>query len=252
MNKPNKFKELQDQIDAINPSGGISDGLYGDIEVTDSGGTWTIDTGAVTDTKIQDGAVTNAKISSGITASKISEDATHRFTTDTEKSTWNAKQDSLGFTPVTDARTLTINGTAYDLSADRSWTISGSAPSGTMVLLYADETDATGTGTVLSVKSYTVPSNTYSLIMTEAEVSFNGAANADNELSYRLMNGTTINREFRLKQDATGSGDTWILGGSLKFSEAMTGGGVVDIDVVGINGSGYTWTIHSFRVFGIV
>ena len=30
----------------------------------------------------------------------------------------------LGFTPVTNARTLTINGTAYDLSADRSWTIS--------------------------------------------------------------------------------------------------------------------------------
>lgn len=31
----------------------------------------------------------------------------------------------LGYTPVTSARTLTINGTAYDLSADRSWTVSG-------------------------------------------------------------------------------------------------------------------------------
>jgi hypothetical protein len=30
---------------------------------------------------------------------------------------------ALGYTPVTNARTLTINGTAYDLSADRSWTI---------------------------------------------------------------------------------------------------------------------------------
>jgi hypothetical protein len=29
----------------------------------------------------------------------------------------------LGFTPVTNARTITINGTAQDLSADRSWTI---------------------------------------------------------------------------------------------------------------------------------
>jgi hypothetical protein len=29
----------------------------------------------------------------------------------------------LGYTPVTNARTLTINGTSYDLSADRSWTI---------------------------------------------------------------------------------------------------------------------------------
>ena len=34
---------------------------------------------------------------------------------------------ALGYTPVTNARTITINGTAYDLSADRSWTISGGA-----------------------------------------------------------------------------------------------------------------------------
>lgn len=33
---------------------------------------------------------------------------------------------ALGFTPVTSARTITINGTAYDLSADRSWSISAS------------------------------------------------------------------------------------------------------------------------------
>lgn len=34
---------------------------------------------------------------------------------------------ALGYTPVTQARTLTINGTTYDLSADRSWTVSGSS-----------------------------------------------------------------------------------------------------------------------------
>jgi len=32
---------------------------------------------------------------------------------------------ALGYTPVTTGRTLSINGTSYDLSADRSWTISG-------------------------------------------------------------------------------------------------------------------------------
>jgi len=32
---------------------------------------------------------------------------------------------ALGFTPVTNARTLTINGISFDLSADRSWTVSG-------------------------------------------------------------------------------------------------------------------------------
>jgi hypothetical protein len=32
---------------------------------------------------------------------------------------------ALGYTPVTNARTLTINGVTYDLSANRTWTISG-------------------------------------------------------------------------------------------------------------------------------
>jgi len=36
---------------------------------------------------------------------------------------------ALGFTPVTNARTLTINGTAFDLTADRSWTITGAVSS---------------------------------------------------------------------------------------------------------------------------
>lgn len=39
---------------------------------------------------------------------------------------WTAiqgKQAALGFTPVTNARQLTINGTTYDLTADRTWTI---------------------------------------------------------------------------------------------------------------------------------
>lgn len=37
---------------------------------------------------------------------------------------------ALGYTPVTDARQLTINGTTYDLSANRSWTIGGVTGSG--------------------------------------------------------------------------------------------------------------------------
>jgi hypothetical protein len=45
----------------------------------------------------------------------------------TDWSTFNGKQNALGFTPVTNARTLTINGTTYDLTADRTWTISTTA-----------------------------------------------------------------------------------------------------------------------------
>ena len=42
----------------------------------------------------------------------------------------NLKQDSLGFTPVTNARTLTINGTSYDLTANRSWSVGDLVSSG--------------------------------------------------------------------------------------------------------------------------
>jgi hypothetical protein len=41
----------------------------------------------------------------------------------TDWTTFNAKQNALGFTPVPSTRTLTINGTTQDLSADRTFTI---------------------------------------------------------------------------------------------------------------------------------
>jgi hypothetical protein len=46
----------------------------------------------------------------------------------------NAKQDSLGFTPVPTSRTLTINGTTQDLSADRTFTISTGITIGTTAI----------------------------------------------------------------------------------------------------------------------
>lgn len=61
-------------------SGGVSDGDKGDITVSSGGTVWTID----------NDAVTNSKINS-VSATKVTEDSTHRFTTDSEKSTWNAK-----------------------------------------------------------------------------------------------------------------------------------------------------------------
>jgi hypothetical protein len=44
---------------------------------------------------------------------------------------------ALGYTPVTNARTLTINGTTYDLTADRSWTIAAGSGTVTSVGLSA-------------------------------------------------------------------------------------------------------------------
>lgn len=41
------------------------------------------------------------------------------------QSALDAKQNALGFTPVPNTRTITINGVTYDLSANRSWTVAG-------------------------------------------------------------------------------------------------------------------------------
>jgi hypothetical protein len=45
------------------------------------------------------------------------------YTKSTIDTLLSAKQNALGYTPVPDSRTLTINGTSYDLSANRSWTV---------------------------------------------------------------------------------------------------------------------------------
>jgi hypothetical protein len=55
----------------------------------------------------------------------------------------------LGYTPVSQARTLTINGTSYDLSADRSWSIAAGVTSfntrtGAITLTSGDVTGALG------------------------------------------------------------------------------------------------------------
>jgi len=46
------------------------------------------------------------------------------YLTSTDWTTFNSKQNALGFTPVPTTRTLTINGTTQDLSADRTFTVS--------------------------------------------------------------------------------------------------------------------------------
>lgn len=70
----------------------------------------------------------------------------------------------LGYTPVTNARTLTINGTTYDLTADRTWTISAGSSlaikdEGTTLTSAATSIDFTGVGVTASVVGTAVTVN---------------------------------------------------------------------------------------------
>ena len=65
----------------------------------------------------------------------------------------------LGYTPVTDARTLTINGTAYDLTANRSWSV-GTVTSVAALTIGTSGTDlssSVATGTTTPVITLNVP-----------------------------------------------------------------------------------------------
>lgn len=62
----------------------LADGDYGDITVGSGGTTMTIDNLAVTNAKIND-----------VDGSKVTQSASYRLVTDTEKSTWNGKQNAL-------------------------------------------------------------------------------------------------------------------------------------------------------------
>jgi len=70
---------------------------------------------------------------------------------------------ALGFTPVTNARTLTINGTTYDLTADRSWTIA--AGISTLTTL-GTSGPATLVGSTLNVPNYSAGSSAVRNIST--------------------------------------------------------------------------------------
>jgi len=92
------------------------------------------------------GDETNSSIKTKLGAASGSQDG---YLTSTDWSTFNAKQPALGYTPVPQTRTLTINGTTFDLSADRSWTIAAGVTSfntrtGAITLTSGDVTGALG------------------------------------------------------------------------------------------------------------
>lgn len=121
------------------------------------------------------------------------------YLTTSDWNTFNAKQAALGFTPVTNARTITINGTTFDLTANRTWNV----------------------GDLLSTNTYTNPSWLVSIpwskvTSTPTTLTSYGIASGDtlfdSKYQATLVSGTnikTINGTSIL-----GSGDITVSGGS--------------------------------------
>lgn len=89
------------------------------------------------------------------------------FLSSTDWTTFNSKQAALGFTPANAATTLTINGVTFDLSANRSWTIStgisGSGASGQV-------TYWTGASAVSGSSLFTWDNTNRTLLLSGAQI----------------------------------------------------------------------------------
>lgn len=155
--------------------GGVSDGNYGDISVSGGGTIWDINPNVVNDANIHD-----------VDASKVTQDSTHRFITDaqlanlanqsgvnsgdettgtiqtklgvaststdgyltqTDWNTFNNKENALGFTPVPDTNTITINGSSQTLGSNPSFSVSGADPGGWTTIVKSANQDVENNST---------------------------------------------------------------------------------------------------------
>jgi hypothetical protein len=128
-------------------------------------------------------------------------------------------------------------------------TTTASPPAGTMILIDANETTQSGT-TNTTVKSYTLAANTYSSILIETECGFRSNINTNGIVTFNIVVGGVTKRTHSLEFDATGAGDQFESGRSLKYSEAITGGATITVTTTGTaNG---TWEVDSLRVYGMI
>ena len=117
----------------------------------------------------------------------------------TTTSLWEKKSIAtvLGYTPANAARSLTINGTAYDLTADRSWSVGTvtSVAALTLGTTGSDVSSSVATGTTTPVITLNIPTasgtNRGALSSTDW-TTFNGKQNALSGTGFVKISGTTI------------------------------------------------------------
>lgn len=121
-------------------------------------------------------------------------------------------------------------------------------PPGTMVLLYTVETDSTGIVNATAQRSYTLVTNSYARILTIAEVGIVEIGIVDSNWTFQIKYGGVSIESMNLIQKGDIAGDEGITYSSISISQAYTAGGTISLD---ITGSGGSWYVKSFRVYGI-
>jgi hypothetical protein len=145
---------------------------------------------------------------------------------------------ALGFTPVTNARTLTINGISFDLTADRSWTVSGTI-GGLTTNKIPKATSATTLGDSNLINDANgnlglgVTPSTWTLFSGVIELNGATAIGAFSNTAYFMQN-TVFNSGFKYKNTGTAgryelaqehkwfTAPSGTAGNAITFTQAMT------------------------------
>lgn len=171
-------------------------------------------------------------------------------TSDADKPVSTAQASAIGLKQdvlVSGTNIKTINGISILGSGDVP--ISGSAPSGTLVLVNANEVNSNG-GTAFTVKSYTMPENTYSRILIESECEFYSGTNILSTCDFAIYVGGVVKRIVENVNSATGAGDYVRTGIAIKYSEAIPSGALIELRTQNVSNA--TFVVNSLRIYGVI
>jgi hypothetical protein len=132
-------------------------------------------------------------------------------------------------------------------------------PTGTVILLYADEVDTAETTTSTAettLKNYSLPANSYSTIIVEAEVQARNDRNqaASPTFTWRFETTAATKKTFTWKVLSTATaGVSNRQSATIKTSFVQTGATTLSITgQMGTSNSAIGMLAHSFRVYGVI